>query len=231
MTQTANTLHRIHQHVGTITDIAALCEVEPDAIMYGPELTDADLQVIKTAKDRRLWCGNERLRIDFNRDGKRILSFATAYQKRRQDLWSDLFTTDQVEADWMLRKMVLRWFVEYGEEEVKQKCVDFLNLKLQESDWQMFRENGCGFLKKHPEMQERTEQEKRDLARAYLDVRDNMTGHLVRLWIELFEQKGVDGAKAWFRQHWHPANAECREKVNAAYLAAKKEFKNEQIKT
>ena len=224
MTQTAYTLASIHRHTGTITDISALCEVAPDEIMFGPELTADDLQAILAAKDRRLWCANDTLRIDFHSDGKRILSFATAYQKRRQDLWSDRLTTGQAETDWMLRKMVLRWFVEDGEEKAKQKCVDFLNMELRDEDWQFFRENGCWFLKNYTVMQETTEQEKRDLARAYREVRDDMTGHLTRLWLELFEQKGIDGAKAWFREHWHPASDECREKVNAAYMAAKKEF-------
>lgn len=225
MTQTAYTLASIHRHTGTITDISALCEVAPNVIMFGPELTDGDLQTIRAANERRAWCENGKFRIDFHKDGKRILSFATAYQKRQADLWSDRLSTDQAETDWLLRKMVLRWFVEGYEQTVKQKCVDFLNMELQEPDWRFLREKGCAFLKKYSEMQETTEQEKRDLARAYREVRDDMTGHLTRLWLELFEQKGIDGAKAWFREHWHPASDECRKKVNAAYLAAKKEFK------
>lgn len=43
MTQIAYTLASIHRHTGTITDISALCEVAPDAIMFGPELTDTEL--------------------------------------------------------------------------------------------------------------------------------------------------------------------------------------------
>jgi len=220
MKQTANILHQIHDQTGTVTDISVLCKVGPDVIRYGPELTAKDLKVIKQATEKRLYCGTENARIDFHRDGKKILSFATAYLKRRNDLWADFFEQDKAESDWLLAKMVLGWFVEHSEKEVKQKYVDWLNSDLQESDWQMIRDNGAGFLKNYPEMQETTPEEKQALARAFKEVRDDLHSHLTRFVLELFEQHGVSGAKGWIRDNWKPDNDETRKRINAAYVAA-----------
>lgn len=224
MKQTVYTLHDIRDKVSTVTDISILCKVDPDVIRYGPELTAKDLMAIKQATEMRLGHSTQRARIDFHRDGKKILSFATAYMKRRNDLWADLFEQEKAETDWLLSKMMLSWFVECSEKEVKQKCVDWLNSDLQESDWQMIRENGAGFLKNYPTMQETTTEEKQALARAFKEVRDDLPGHLTRLWLELFDQHGVDGAVKWIRNNWKPLNDETREQINAAYVAAKGEY-------
>jgi hypothetical protein len=95
MKQTAYTLARIQALTGTITDISELCIVDHDAIKYGPEITAKDLKAIETATKKRLWCENEVIRIDFHKDGKRILNFATAYKQRRNDLWNDFFQEEQ----------------------------------------------------------------------------------------------------------------------------------------
>jgi hypothetical protein len=224
MKQTAYTLARIQALTGTITDISELCIVDHDVIKYGPEITAKDLKAIETATKKRLWCENEVIRIDFHKDGKRILNFATAYQQRRNDLWNDFFQDSETETDWNLQKMVLRWFVECSEAEVKQKCVAWLNLDLQESDWQMILEAGAGFLKRHPEMQEITAEEKKALARAFAEVRDDLQSHLIRFWLELFDLYGIEGAKTWIKSNWKPLNDETREQINAAYTAAKNKY-------
>lgn len=227
MKHTAETLSEIHKRIGTITDLSKLCEIQADAIKYGPEITDKDLKSIQKATTKRLWCENEVFKIDFHKDGKKILSFAQAYNDRRNDLWNDFFEHDKTESDWNLAKMILRWFVECSEQEVKQKCVDFLNAELRPEDWQYITDHGCGFLKKSPNMYETTDKEKRDMARVFSGVRDDMTGYLTRFWLELFSRHGVQGAKDWIRDNWNPLNDETREKINAAYVAAKQEFKNE----
>lgn len=221
------TLHDIRDKVGTVTDISMLCKVDPDVIRYGPELTDKDLNVIKQATEKRLHCGTERTRIDFHKDGKKILSFATAYLKRRNDLWADFFEQGKTESDWMLAKMVLSWFVECTEKEVKQKCVDWLNSDLRESDWQMIRDNGAGFLKNYPEMQETTPEEKQALARAFKEVRDDIPVHLTRFWLELFERHGVEDAVKWIRDNWKPLSEETKDQINTAYKAAKQKLKEQ----
>jgi hypothetical protein len=114
--------------------------------------------------------------------------------------------------------------VECSEAEVKQKCVAWLNLDLQESDWQMIREAGAGFLKKHHAMQETTTEEKQALARAFAEVRDDLQSHLIRFWLELFDLYGIEGAKTWIKSNWKPLNDETREQINAAYTAAKNKY-------
>lgn len=225
MKQTVYTLHDIRDKVSTVTDISILCKVDPDVIRYGPELTAKDLMAIKQATEMRLGHSTQRARIDFHRDGKKILSFATAYMKRRNDLWADLFEQEKAETDWLLSKMVISWFVECSEKEVKQKCVDALNIQLKESDWQFLDDHGCGFLKKYLMMQDdTTEKDLAYMARIYKEVRDDLPGHLTHLWLELFDQHGVDGAVKWIRNNWKPLNKETREQINAAYVAAKGEY-------
>jgi hypothetical protein len=95
---------------------------------------------------------------------------------------------------------------------------------LQESDWQMILEAGAGFLKRHPEMQEITAEEKKALARAYNNVSNDLPSHLIRFWLELFDLHGIEGAKTWIKSNWKPLNDETREQINAAYTAAKNKY-------
>lgn len=227
MNSTAYNLSEVYRHFGTLTEISMLCK----QFEYWPEVTKEDAENVKQAIKRRLVlrCGNGRL--DFHAVGKKVLAFVTAYRARREDVLSDTFEADQAESDWMLAKQVLRWFVEHAEMEVKQKCVEFLNKELTPEDWQDITDHGCGFLKKSETMYETTDKEKRDMARVFTEVRDDITGHLTRFWLELFERYGVQGAKDWIRDYWHPLNNETREKINAAYIAAKEEFENEEKAT
>ena len=72
-------------------------------------------------------------------------------------------------------------------------------------------------------------QQGRVIARAFIEARDNMETHLEKLWLELFAEKGIDGAKAWMKEFWTPASQEAKYAINAAYVAAKMKFiiKNE----
>lgn len=224
MNSTAYNISEVYRYFGTLTEISVLC----NQFEYWPAVTNEDADNVKEATKRRLVLRvSENTRLDFHGVGKKVLAFVTAYRARREDVLSDAFAADQAEADYLLSKQVLLWFVEHTEQEVKQKCVEFLNQELTPEDWRDITDHGCGFLKKSETMYETTEKEKRDMARVFTDVRDDITGHLTRFWLELFELHGVQGAKDWIRDHWAPINEDTRKKINAAYVAAKEEFKNE----
>ena len=69
----------------------------------------------------------------------------------------------------------------------------------------------------------------REMAKVFIEARDNPQPHLERLWLEMFDSMGIDGAKAWMKEFWTPASPEAKDAINAAYVAAKMKFiiKNE----
>lgn len=219
-------LSKIYAQFGTVTDVSVFAQIQdPYQMMAGQVISDDVLEAVAMAAEQRLVFNardpkNEPL--DFNKDGRKILAFCHLYKAQQIDAATESIETANRETHEMLRRLCLRYLVTLGEDGAKRAAVDFLNFEFTEADADWLRQNGCGFvLKMEPDKQE----ENREMARAYVDARDNMQEHLTALWLELFKDKGVEGAVAYMRDFWKPTDDKARNAINAAYVAAKKLLK------
>lgn len=224
MTAIAHTTAKISalfHHFGTVTDISALTRCSRDEVLCGPELQPAHLQIIQRMIDQRTTTGTKDGRINFARDGKKILAFCRAYAGMFTAEWQNSIDAGNAATRWEMVKIILRWIVEGGTGNAKVKCIEFHNREITAEEWRQYCGNKMDFVMNA----DTDEAEKQEIIAAYKDARDNFDEHLTRLWSELFAEKGVKGAKEWMREFWVPADEATKDKVNAAFLAAKSELK------
>lgn len=224
MNAIANTAARIselYRHFGTVTDISALTRCSRDAVLYGPIVSADHLKVLLFMIERG---ANDRTTdgiIDFARDGRKILSFCQAYADMFAAEWQKSIEAGNAAVRWEMVKIIIRWIVEGGENHAKQKCIDFHDREITRDEWREY----CGSKLDFIFQTDMDEAEKTELIAAFKDARENFDKHLTRLWSELFAVHGVKGAVEWMRGFWVPLDEATKDRVNAAFLAAKKTVK------
>lgn len=213
-------ISELHRHFGTVTDISALTRCDRDAVLYGPLVYPEHLKVILFMIENRANDCTKDGQINFARDGKKILSFCQAYADMFAAEWQKSIDAGNAVVRWEMVKIILRWIVEGGETHAKQKCIEFHDREITIEEWREYCGNKLDFIFD----MDTEEAEKAELIAAYRDTRDNFDEHLTRLWAELFAEKGVKGAVDWMRGFWTPADEATKDRVNAAFLAAKNEL-------
>jgi hypothetical protein len=217
---TTTRISELFRHFGTVTDISALTRCERDSVLYGPIVSAEHLQVIRLMIECRTTTGTTDGSINFARDGKKILAFCRAYADMFTAEWQKSIDAGNAAVRWEMVKIILRWIVEVGAQQAKQKCIDFHNKEITLEEWREYCGNKLDFIF-YTDMEE---SEKTEIVAAYRDARDNFDEHLTRLWSELFAEKGVKGSVEWMRGFWTPVDEATKDRVNAAFLAAKSEL-------
>lgn len=220
-------LSAIDRHFGTISDVGLLARLTVDDLCYGPWLFEGDVERFKLGLDNGLWTkfGD----VVFARDGRKVLAFARQYEQAQRWAFQESVRQGNEACFLMYVRYALKYIVTVSLEAAREKMRELHESELGPEGWAMIDEIGGGWLGKIEVDPEIEKQEGRRIARAFIEARDNMEKHLEKLWLELFAEKGIDGAKAWMKEFWTPASPEAKEAINAAYVAAKSKFtvKNE----
>ena len=124
----------------------------------------------------------------------------------------------------MYVRYALKWIVTVGLDTAHAKMRELHESELTAEDWAVLTEIGGGWIARMEIDPETEIQQGRVIARAFIEARDNMEKHLEKLWLELFAERGIDGARSWMKEFWTPASPEAKEAINAAYVAAKMKF-------
>jgi len=215
-------LTAIHRRFGTITDISLLARLSIDELYDGPMLLPDDVTRLKWGLDNGAWEKWEG--IVFARDGRKVLAFARQYADAYNNAWSEVIRRGNAESFEMYVRYALKWVVTVDLDTARAKMRELHESELTADDWAVLTEiGGCWIARM--EIDPETEiQQGRVIARAFIEARDNMEKHLEKLWLELFAEKGIDGAKSWMKEFWTPASPEAKQAINAAYVAAKMKF-------
>ena len=215
-------LTAIHRRFGTITDISLLARLSVDELYDGPMLLPDDVTRLKWGLDSGAWekWGD----LVFVRDGRKVLAFARQYADAYNNALSEVIRRGNAESFEIYVRYALKWIVTVGLDTARAKMRELHESELTAEDWAVLTEIGGGWIARMEIDPETEIQQGRAIARAFIEARDNMEKHLEKLWLELFAERGIDGAKAWMKEFWTPASPEAKEAINAAYVAAKRKF-------
>ncbi len=215
-------LTAIHRRFGTITDISLLARLSVDELYDGPMLLPDDVTRLKWGFENGAWekWGD----LVFARDGRKVLAFARQYATAYNNAWGEVIRRGNAESFEIYVRYALKWIVTVGLDTARAKMRELHESELTAEDWAVLTEIGGGWIARMEIDPETEIQQGRVIARAFIEARDNMETHLEKLWLELFAEKGIDGAKAWMKEFWTPASPEAKEAINAAYVAAKRKF-------
>lgn len=219
---TTSRLTAIHRQYGTITDISLLARLSVDELYNGPMLLPDDVTRLKWGLDNGAWekWGD----LVFARDGRKVLAFARQYADAYNHAWSEVIRLGNAESFEMYVRYAMKWIVTVDVDTARAKMRELHESELTAEDWAALTEMGGGWIARIEIDPETEIQQGRVIARAFIEARDNMEKHLEKLWMELFAERGIDGAKAWMKEFWVPASPEAKEAINAAYVAAKRKF-------
>ena len=219
---TTSRLTAIHRRFGTITDISLLARLSVEELYGGPMLLPDDVTRLKHGLDNGAWekWGD----LVFARDGRKVLAFARQYATAYNNAWGEVIRRGNAESFEMYVRYALKWIVTVDLDTARAKMRELHESELTAEDWAVLTEMGGGWIARMEIDPETETQQGRVIARAFIEARDNMETHLEKLWLELFAEKGIDGAKSWMKEFWTPASPEAKEAINAAYVAAKRKF-------
>ena len=215
-------LSAIHRRFGTITDISLLARLSVEDLYNGPMLLPDDVTRLKCGLDNGAW--EKWDGIVFARDGRKVLAFARQYADAYNNAWSEVIRRGNAESFEIYVRYALKWIVTVGLDTARAKMRELHESELTAEDWAALTEMGGGWITRMETDPETEIQQGRAIARAFIEARDNMEKHLEKLWLELFAERGIDGAKAWMKEFWTPASPEAKDAINAAYVAAKMKF-------
>ena len=215
-------LTAIHRRFGTITDISLLARLSVDELYDGPMLLPDDVARLKWGFDNGAWEKWEG--IVFARDGRLVLAFARQYADAYNNALSEVIRRGNAESFEMYVRYALKWIVTVDLDTARAKMRALYESELTAEDWAELTEMGGGWIARMEIDPETEIQQGRVIARSFIEARDNMEKHLEKLWLELFAEKGIDGAKSWMKEFWTPASPEAKDAINAAYVAAKMKF-------
>lgn len=213
-------LTAIHRHFGTITDISLLGWVSVDELYNGPMLFPDDVKRLEWGLKNQVWekWGD----VVFARDGRKVLAFARQYETAYNHALSETIIRGNAESFDLYARYALKWIVTADIETAHAKMKE---LHESEPDAGLLDEVGAGWIRSIEIDAETETKSGRVIARAFIDARDNMEKHLELLWLERFEDMGIEGAVKWMREFWQPSSEEAKAAINAAYLSAKRKFK------
>ena len=219
---TTSRLTAIHRRFGTITDISLLARLSVDELYDGPMLLPDDVTRLMWGLENGAWekWGD----LVFARDGRKVLAFARQYADAYNNAWSEVIRRGNAESFKMYVRYALKWMVTVGLDTARAKMRELHESELPADDWAELTEMGGGWIARMEIDPETEIQQGRVIARAFIEARDNMEKHLEKLWLELFAERGIDGARSWMKEFWTPASPEAKEAINAAYVAAKMKF-------
>ena len=221
-------LTAIHRRFGTITDISLLARLSVDELYDGPMLLPDDVTRLKHGLDNGAWEKWEG--IVFARDGRKVLAFARQYADAYNHAWSEKIREGNEISFRIYVRWALRWIITADHATAKQKLYELAISEPDAQGWEYLKQWGVAKMIRNMEPNPNEQKESiREMAKVFIEARDNPQPHLERLWLEMFESMGIDGAKAWMKEFWTPASPEAKDAINAAYVAAKSKFtvKNE----
>ena len=220
---TTSRLTAIHSHFGTITDISLLGWVTVDELYNGPMLFPDDVKRLEWGFKNQVWekWGD----VVFARDGRKVLAFARQYETAYNHAWAEVIRRVNAESYDMYVRYALKWIVTVDLDTARAKMRELHESELTAEDWAELTGMGGGWIASIEIDSETEIKQGRVIARAFIEARDNMEHHLELLWLERFEDMGIDGAVKWMREFWQPSSEEAKAAINAAYLSAKRKFK------
>jgi hypothetical protein len=161
----------------------------------------------------------------FARDGRKVLAFARQYADAYDHALSEVIRRGNEIGFNIYVRWALRWIITADHATAKQKLYELAISEPDAQGWEYLKKWGVAKMIRNMEPNESEQKESiSEMAKVFVEARDNPQPHLERLWLELFAEKGIDGAKAWMKQFWTPASPEARNSINAAYVAAKSKF-------
>jgi hypothetical protein len=216
-------LTAIHRRFGTITDISLLARLSVDELYDGPMLLPDDVTRLKWGLDSGAWekWGD----LVFARDGRLVLAFARQYATAYNNAWGEKIREGNEISFRIYVRWALRWIITADHATAKQKLYELAISEPDEKGWEYLKQWGVAKMIRNMEPNPNEQKESiSEMAKVFVEARDNPQPHLERLWLEMFESMGIDGAKAWMKEFWTPASPEAKEAINAAYVAAKRKF-------
>lgn len=216
-------LTAIHRRFGTITDISLLARLSVDELYDGPMLLPDDVTRLKLGLDTGAWekWGD----LVFARDGRLVLAFARQYATAYNNAWSEKIREGNEISFRIYVRWALRWIITADHATAKQKLYELAISEPDEQGWEYLKQWGVAKMIRNMEPNENEQKESiREMAKVFIEARDNPQPHLERLWLEMFESMGIGGAISWLQEFWEPASPEAKEAINAAYVAAKRKF-------
>jgi hypothetical protein len=216
-------LTAIHRRFGTITDISLLARLSVDELYDGPMLLPDDVTRLKWGLDNGAWekWGD----LVFARDGRKVLAFARQYADAYNNAWSEKIREGNEISFRIYVRWALRWIITADHATAKQKLYELAISEPDEQGWEYLKQWGVAKMIRNMEPNENEQKESiREMAKVFIEARDNPQPHLERLWLEMFESMGIGGAISWLQEFWEPASPEAKEAINAAYVAAKRKF-------
>lgn len=215
-------LSAIYRHFGTISDVGVLAHLSVEALCEGPWLFEDDVDRLKWGLGNGVWVrfGD----VVFARDGRKVLAFARQYEQAQRWALGEVIRQDNEDSFNLYVRHALRYIITDSLDAAREKMRELFNSELDAEGWALLDEIGGSWLRRIEIDPETEKQSGRVIARAFIEARDNMQEHLEKLWLELFSEHGIDGAKAWMKAYWTPASQEAKDAVNAAYVAAKRKF-------
>lgn len=221
---TTSRLTAIHRHFGTITDISLLGWVTVYELYNGPMLFPDDVKRLEWGLKNQVWekWGD----VVFARDGRKVLAFARQYETAYNHALSEEIRRSNEISFNIYARWALRWLVTADEQTAKQKMYELAISEPDEKGWEYLKEWGVAKMIRNMEPDPNEQRESiKQMAKVFIEARDNMEHHLELLWLERFEDMGIDGAVKWMREFWQPSSDEAKAAINAAYLSAKRKFK------
>lgn len=215
-------LSAIYRHFGTISDVGVLARLSVEDLCDGPWLFEADVERLKWGLDNGVWVrfGD----VVFARDGRKVLAFARQYEQAQRWALQESVRKSNEACFLLYVRYALKYIVTVSLEAAREKMRELFYSELDAEGWALLDEIGGAWLRRIEVDPETEKQSGRVIARAFIEARDNMQEHLEKLWLELFAEHGIDGAKEWMKEFWTPASQEARDAVNAAYVSAKRKF-------
>jgi hypothetical protein len=161
----------------------------------------------------------------FARDGRKVLAFARQYADAYNHALGEVIRRGNEIGFNIYVRWALRWIITADQATAKQKLYELAISEPDAQGWEYLKKWGVAKMIRNMEPNPNEGKESiSEMAKAFVEARDNPQPHLERLWLEMFECKGIDGAKAWMRDFWTPASPESKQAINAAYVSAKMKF-------
>jgi hypothetical protein len=191
--------------LGTCTDISALIGLSDSERSGLPIFSDSEVELLEHAVTDGIF--KTMFGLPAARDGRKILAFVRAVKDAQTVGFSREWHRVNEESEWVyVRYAALPSLVTVGPDAAMRKMKELAA---------EFVAGGCD-----------EQATIKTLAKAFVTAKNKTAECLERLWLELFEDHGVAGAVAYFRERWTPVDDATRDVVNAAFLAAKEKFKN-----